>query len=162
MGKKKKNKQGQTSACVGSSSSSKAPPLPTSGTPVSFCVFHHLLEGKSHKKEKELVSEARSSGCNGRIVYGTPGIIITDAAQDDVKSLMAAARTIGKRGDVTRTLYHASKNGVFTGKKGLSSCALQDLKSLLLEIHTSHNKGTGVDAATKKLLDEQFKSIIGM
>jgi hypothetical protein len=163
MGKKNKKKVPKVTNVVSSSSSSPSftfSKLQT-GTPVSFCLFHHLLEGKSHKKEKELVSEARSIGCDGLIIYGTPGIIITDASQDDVKTLMSAARKIGKKGDVTQTLYHANinKEHIFKGGNGkLSSASLQDVKKLLGDIHASHGGG----ALDPVVLAQQFKAIVGM
>jgi len=42
---------------------------------IRFLTFNHLLYGKSHKKESQIVSLAGKLGLIGFIVYGTPGII---------------------------------------------------------------------------------------
>lgn len=42
---------------------------------IRFLSFNHLLYGKSHKKESQIVSLASKLGLLGFIVYGTPGII---------------------------------------------------------------------------------------
>ena len=49
---------------------------PTSMSPsIRFLTFNHLLYGKSHKKEAQIVSLASKLGHIGFVVYGTPGII---------------------------------------------------------------------------------------
>lgn len=42
---------------------------------VRFLSYNHLLHGKSHKKESQLVSTASKMGLVGFVTYGTPGII---------------------------------------------------------------------------------------
>ena len=38
-------------------------------------IQYHLLHGKSHKKESQIVSLASKLGFIGLVVYGTPGVI---------------------------------------------------------------------------------------
>jgi len=42
---------------------------------IRFLNYNHLLHGKSHKKEADLVSCAAKMGLLGFVVYGTPGIV---------------------------------------------------------------------------------------
>ena len=81
-------------------------PEPEAGSELIFCTFHHLLAGKSHTKETEMVGEAKSLGLAGLIVYGTPGIVVLRKAEggDDEREFMTAARKIGKKGEVTLRL----------------------------------------------------------
>mmetsp|Transcript_11873 Transcript_11873/g.19418 ORF Transcript_11873/g.19418 Transcript_11873/m.19418 type:complete len:402 (+) Transcript_11873:56-1261(+) len=53
----------------------KQPTKTISYPSIRFLTFNHLLYGKSHKKESQIVSLASKLGHIGFIVYGTPGII---------------------------------------------------------------------------------------
>ena len=46
-------------------------PESTSGVGVAFCTFHHLLAGKEHQKEKDMVDTVKDLGLVGCILYGT-------------------------------------------------------------------------------------------
>ena len=48
---------------------------PSIALSIKFLSFNHLLHGKAHKKEAQLVSTASKMGLVGFITYGTPGII---------------------------------------------------------------------------------------
>ena len=77
-------------------------PEPTSGgggEELIFCTFHHLLAGKSHVKEQEVVAAAKSLGHAGLIVYGTPGVVVLHRGQgeDDEREFLNASRKIGKK-----------------------------------------------------------------
>ena len=50
-------------------------PSPIVDLSVLFLSYNHLLHGKSHKKEAQIVSAASNFDIVGLIVYGTPGII---------------------------------------------------------------------------------------
>eukprot|EP01043_Picozoa_sp_COSAG02_P058130 COSAG02_NODE_7183_length_3134_cov_4.238221_4_plen_115_part_00 len=80
------------------------------GEELIFCTFHHLLAGKSHKKEQEVVAAAKSLGHAGLIVYGTPGVVVLHRAQgaDDEREFLNACRKIGKKvADKSPVLYCA-------------------------------------------------------
>ena len=65
-GNEKSQHENQTTAAV--------PPISMSPS-IQFLTFNHLLYGKSHKKEAQIVSLASKLSHRGFIVYGTPGII---------------------------------------------------------------------------------------
>ena len=76
---------------------------------LAFCVFHHLLEGKAHKKEAEIVQAARKQQMVGLVVYGTPGVVVlqTNVAPEHPnrakmrsKEFMSQASECGKKGEV--------------------------------------------------------------
>ncbi|KAL7448474.1 hypothetical protein ACHAWC_000649, partial [Mediolabrus comicus] len=50
---------------------------------IRFLTFNHLLHGKSHRKESQLVALASKCGLIGLIVYGTPGVIGLLSTLDD-------------------------------------------------------------------------------
>ncbi len=128
---------------------------------VSFCTFHHLLAGKSHEKERDMVRAASGAGLRGLIVYGTPGIpgivVIEDAPADGEKkaatAFMNESRKIGKKGDVTFSVElplvdvsgESEGSGLFDGR-GLKSVGLEELKSLLTRL--GH--------------EEQYQAVLGM
>jgi hypothetical protein len=113
---------------------------------VSFCTFHHLLAGKSHEKERDMVRAASGAGLRGLIVYGTPGIVvIEDAPADGEKkaatAFMKESRKIGKKGDVTFSVElslvdvggESQGSGLFDGR-GLKPVGLEELKALLSQL----------------------------
>eukprot|EP00984_Skeletonema_dohrnii_P021447 scaffold10716_cov116-Skeletonema_dohrnii-CCMP3373.AAC.2 len=71
---------------------------------IRFLTFNHLLYGKSHKKESQIVSLAGKSGLVGFIVYGTPGIIGLLMHSGDDEDILDFAKEcsnrIGKRATV--------------------------------------------------------------
>jgi hypothetical protein len=69
------------------------------GEELIFCTFHHLLAGKSHTKEQEIVGAAKSLGYTGLIVYGTPGVVVLYRRRDqaDEREFLNASRKIGKK-----------------------------------------------------------------
>ena len=52
------------------------PQPPAGGDQLICCSFHHLLAGKSHTKEQQIVAAAKSLGLRGLVIYGTPGIVV--------------------------------------------------------------------------------------
>lgn len=59
-------------------------PLPHRNLCIKFLTFNHLLHGKSHKKESQIVALASKSGLIGLVVYGTPGVIgLLSTCHDD-------------------------------------------------------------------------------
>eukprot|EP00930_Biecheleria_cincta_P056218 TRINITY_DN42383_c0_g1_i1.p1 TRINITY_DN42383_c0_g1~~TRINITY_DN42383_c0_g1_i1.p1 ORF type:complete len:308 (+),score=75.71 TRINITY_DN42383_c0_g1_i1:13-936(+) len=55
----------------------------------------HLLQGKQHKKEKELMTILQGSGLAGTVWFGRPGIVALEGPQDEVE---AAAHACGRAG----------------------------------------------------------------
>lgn len=77
-----------------------------------FLSYNHLLLGKSHKKEAQLVSTASKMGLSGVVLYGTPGVvgvfIVSDGGsdsgvqgitttRDDVSEFAKECGRLGKR-----------------------------------------------------------------
>eukprot|EP00588_Corethron_pennatum_P018111 CAMPEP_0194306994 /NCGR_PEP_ID=MMETSP0171-20130528/3916_1 /TAXON_ID=218684 /ORGANISM="Corethron pennatum, Strain L29A3" /LENGTH=299 /DNA_ID=CAMNT_0039058863 /DNA_START=8 /DNA_END=907 /DNA_ORIENTATION=+ len=129
-------------------------PEPEIDGPVEFacCTYHHLLAGKEHQKEKDMVSAAKSMGLVGAILYGTPGIVvIEDETGDGVTSFMKESRKIGKKGDVTLSVQlplggeAGSGTGLF-GERRLVPITMNQLKELLTKI------GQG----------EQYRTVLGL
>lgn len=127
---------------------------------LSFCTFHHLLAGKSHEKEREMVRAASGAGLRGLIVYGTPGIVViedTAAANGEEKkgatAFMKESRKIGKKGDVTFSVDvpladgedESRGSGLFEGR-GLAPAGLEELKALLERLGHA----------------EQYQAVLGM
>jgi hypothetical protein len=133
---------------------------------LSFCTFHHLLAGKSHEKERDMVRAASAAGLRGLIVYGTPGIVVIEdvaAADGEEKkaatAFMKESRKIGKKGDVTLSVdlplvddgvggeaaSGGGSSGLFEGR-GLAPCGLEELKALLAKIGQQ----------------EQYQAVLGM
>ncbi len=71
---------------------------------IQFLQFNHLLYGKQHKKESQIVSLASKLGLLGFIVYGTPGIIGLVVSNDEEDVVLEFAKDctsrIGKRANV--------------------------------------------------------------
>jgi hypothetical protein len=77
---------------------------------IRFLTFNHLLYGKSHKKESQIVSLAGKLGLIGFIVYGTPGIIgllmYNNNSNDDDEDILldfakeCSSNRIGKRATI--------------------------------------------------------------
>ena len=70
---------------------------------VVFSKFHHLLAGKEHHKEKDMVSAAKVLGLQGLILYGTPGIVVVEDEAEGfatATAFMKECRKIGKKGDI--------------------------------------------------------------
>ncbi|KAL7439014.1 hypothetical protein ACHAXM_007863 [Skeletonema potamos] len=71
---------------------------------IRFLTYNHLLYGKSHKKESQIVSLAGKMGLIGFIVYGTPGIIgllMYNGNDDDIREFAKeCSNRIGKRATV--------------------------------------------------------------
>jgi len=129
-------------------------PEPETDRPVEFacCTYHHLLAGKEHQKEKDMVSAAKSIGLVGAILYGTPGIVvIEDETGDGVTSFMKESRKIGKKGDVTLSVQLplggevGSGTGLF-GKRRLEPITMNQLKELLTKIGQ----------------EEQYRTVLGL
>ena len=76
---------------------------PGGGLAVSCCIFHHLLLGKGHDKEKAMVDAAKGLGLRGAILYGTPGLVLVEFGEESrgsVVEFMNQSRKIGKKGEV--------------------------------------------------------------
>eukprot|EP01043_Picozoa_sp_COSAG02_P036258 COSAG02_NODE_2644_length_8343_cov_16.256308_6_plen_333_part_00 len=126
---------------------------------LSFCTFHHLLAGKSHEKERDMVRAASGAGLQGLIVYGTPGIVVIEdapangEAKNAATAFMKESRKIGKKGDVTFSVDvplvdsegESCSSGLFDGR-GLTSVGLEELKALLAKL--GH--------------EEQYQAVLGM
>ena len=66
------------------SKQSQKHPLPHRNLCIKFLTFNHLLHGKSHKKESQIVALASKCGLIGLVVYGTPGVIgLLSTCHDD-------------------------------------------------------------------------------
>jgi hypothetical protein len=65
------------------------------------CFFwvDHLLHGKQHKKERDVLAELQSTGLPGKLWYGRPGVVALEGPQSEVD---AAARACGKAGKALR------------------------------------------------------------
>ena len=109
---------------------------------LAVIVFHHLLAGKAHTKEMEVLAAAKALGLRGVVVYGTPGIValLQPAGGDgsDEKEFLATARKIGKKGDVTLTVQLPPVRGAggpmlpaAGDRPGLVPVTTEELKSLL-------------------------------
>ena len=63
--------------------------------------YNHLLKGNEHKKEKSMLSEAKSMKLQGCILWGTPGVVLVvpDSSEEDAKEFSKICREIGKRAD---------------------------------------------------------------
>jgi hypothetical protein len=103
----------------------------------SWVRFNHLLLGKSHAKERSMVSAAKSFGIKGYIVYGTPGLVCAQGDGDDVTSFLAECRNkIGKKPDVVTTdeITSSDTGGSDGGAKaGLIEIPMNQLEDLLIE-----------------------------
>ena len=71
---------------------------------IRFLTFNHLLYGKSHKNESQIVSLASKFGLSGFVVYGTPGIIgllVYNSDEEDIVDFAKeCSNRIGKRATV--------------------------------------------------------------
>ncbi|KAL3795885.1 hypothetical protein HJC23_002156 [Cyclotella cryptica] len=95
---------------------------------VMFLSFNHLLHGKSHKKEAQIVSLAYKMGLVGFVSYGTPGLIgvivcknkdntgvvagITTTAGHDVVDFSKECSRIGKKGTILDVSLELDENGL--------------------------------------------------
>uniref|UniRef100_A0A7S2L6F8 RWD domain-containing protein n=1 Tax=Skeletonema marinoi TaxID=267567 RepID=A0A7S2L6F8_9STRA len=104
---------------------------------IRFLTFNHLLYGKSHKKESQIVSLAGKSGLVGFIVYGTPGIIGLLMHSDDDEDILDFAKEcsnrIGKRATVSDFEMNIAHDG------GLLSSHEYD--SVVVEAEGGRNNG---------------------
>ena len=99
--------------------------------------YHHLLYGSEHKKEKAVVSAAKSLNIKGFILYGTPGIIVL-CENDDVivRSYLDECRSIGKSGNQSVSFFLKNQQEenicqeLFT--RGLDSIDLTRLREIML------------------------------
>lgn len=69
---------------------------------IAFIRFNHLLNGKQHKKENQMMSELKSlKNCSesffGYYFYGTPGIICICSTSDIIKQFARKCNEIGKK-----------------------------------------------------------------
>ena len=115
-------------------SDTSAAPLADRSQRVAVLSFNHLLKGGEHKKEKEMVSAAKSHGLSGFIVYGTPGLVILVGFEEgDDSSYLVTSRGIGKRGDVVYEgkleLGEAATSQA--SRKGLGEIDLSGVRELL-------------------------------
>ena len=105
---------------------------------IRFLTFNHLLYGKSHKKESQIVSLAGKSGLVGFIVYGTPGIIGLLMHSDDDEDILDFAKEcsnrIGKRATVLDFEMKIAHDG------GLLSSPEYD-SSVVVEAEGGRNNG---------------------
>jgi hypothetical protein len=63
--------------------------------------YNHLLCGKEHKKEAEIVDEAKACGLTGLIVYGTPGVILLQCGPEEAVEYLKACSKAGKKAQKT-------------------------------------------------------------
>ena len=98
---------------------------------IRFLSYHHLLCGKSHKKEAQLVSIASKMGLVGFVTYGTPGIIgiLTSnnksigmtATEQDVVDFSKECNQIGKKCTVLDVSLEFDENGFKSKQANRSS-----------------------------------------
>ena len=112
---------------------------------VACCTFHHLLAGKEHQKEKDMVATAKSLGLRGAILYGTPGVVVLEDESVNTEGVTAfmkeCSRRIGKKGEVTLAVQlplggepgggTGAMPAAAGGRPGLVSVTMEELKSLL-------------------------------
>lgn len=95
---------------------------------IMFLSFNHLLHGKSHKTEAQLVSMAHKMGLIGFVTYGTPGLIgvmiskkkdnkgaivgITTATEHDVIDFSKECSRIGKKGTILDVTLELDEKGL--------------------------------------------------
>ena len=124
---------------------------------VQVLKFHHLLHGSEHKKEKEMVSEARKSGLQGMILYGTPGIVFIKGNKDMAIEYLSEARRIGKTGDNVYTIGsdaidsmivasgdYATKYTTMFETKGLQAIDMSSMKEFLQYLPSEYDKALDV------------------
>ena len=145
-GTKKKTLLDTTSGCGKMGQGVAQPDHEEHSCEMVFCTFHHLLEGKSHQKELDMVSAAKRLGVGGLIMYGTPGIVILfkhDRKTADETAFINEAKTIGKKGNISLRIpcaLPAFSEAGSNGKRGLQKCSSATaLKSILASV------GAGTD-----------------
>ncbi|KAL7465654.1 hypothetical protein ACHAXS_005964 [Conticribra weissflogii] len=97
---------------------------------IKFLTYNHLIYGKSHKKEAQLISCAAKMGLSGFVVYGTPGIVgllvcygFNDAKESngsygvrtldcDVAAFVKECGRIGKRATLLDLMVELTPNGL--------------------------------------------------
>jgi len=112
--------------------------------------FNHLLCGKEHKKEAEMMAEAKAAGLQGLVYYGTPGVIVLQAQHGDAATYLKACGRVGKKGQ--QTWCHEEKiseselssysplepacaaHGRPLEKRGLTPVSLNDIQAVLVGI----------------------------
>jgi len=152
--KKKKTLLDTTSGCGKMGQGAAQPGHEEHSCEMVFCTFHHLLEGKSHQKELDMVSAAKRLGMGGFIMYGTPGIVILfkhDRKTADETAFINEAKKIGKKGNISLhipcTLAAFAEAGS-NGKRGLQKCSsAAALKSILASV------GAGTD---------EYRAVLGI
>ena len=101
---------------------------------IRFLTFNHLLHGKAHKKESQIVSLAAKLGLTGLIVYGTPGVIGLLSLREDAKGGM-------------QQQYQYNGGGISTTAEDIidfaKECNRIGKRATLLEfeLHVDHNDG---------------------
>jgi hypothetical protein len=130
-----------------------------------FITFHHLLEGKSHTKEKEVVSAAKQFGMHGLIAYGTPAVVVLHRlldGSDDEGEFLIAAKKAGKKGEVTFRVkcgprfapYTSDWAGVGKGGSGVSVNGWKGLRGVSMDgvKHVLESVGSGA----------QYRTVLGL
>ena len=103
---------------------------------IVFLSYNHLLHGKSHKKEAQVVSAASKMGLIGFVTYGTPGligIIVTKndsstntaigiiSTQQDVVEFSKECSQIGKKCTILDIALDLDDNGLISKKDAIAS-----------------------------------------
>ena len=106
--------------------------------------FHHLLLGSEHKKEKDMVTQAKWSGLSGMILYGTPGLCVVQCDSAAAAEYLTETRKIGKVGEKVYTVKekHLTEESACYKKmfesKGLENVNMSQLKAFLSSLAPGH------------------------
>lgn len=111
--------------------------------------YNHLLFGNEHKKEKDMVTAAKSLNVAGGIYYGTPGLVllVSDENESDVSSYMSECKSIGKKGDLvysTTLVPSCTKYNAITTGKGLCELSLEDLQAAIGGVQVFRSEVLGI------------------
>ena len=74
---------------------------------IAFIRFNHLLHGKQHKKENQMLSELKdlknsSLKFFGLFFYGKPGVICICSASDVIQTFAKKCNEIGKKAVISK------------------------------------------------------------
>jgi hypothetical protein len=146
---------------------------------IRFLTFNHLLHGKSHRKESQLVALASKCGLIGLIVYGTPGVIgllstlddnnnddnhhnLDDGSRaatistttEDIIDFTKECNRIGKRATLLDYTLYIIANNEDDGRLVVSSSSTMNGVG---QQHKKNKNGQGIRSTTEKKLSSKKK-----
>jgi hypothetical protein len=135
---------------------------------VMFLSYNHLLYGKSHKKEAQLVSTASKMGLVGFVTYGTPGIVgvlvsknnsagIT-STESDVVDFSKECIQIGKKCTILDVVLELNDGGIDCKQKEQHK-ALNDQKSRKKGAPQNKSQANGLHSFLAHILGEDKVSM---